>query len=163
MKHKPKVESLCSLICFRIFFPQEGQRLIFRTTGSSFSALRLGPPGRGLRLDGPPRNALLSKAAGGKKRAQPRPTGRGRHQEQGVPLNTGCPFTNTHQGPPLSLATIGPPRQNVRTDGKAEGRRGCQGSWNKGGPESRSTPTTSPALPPTVLKLGKGHAALEWS
>lgn len=46
------------------------------------------------------RVTFLRKAAAG--RIEPG----GRHQEQGVSLNTGCELTKKHQGPPLSPATV---------------------------------------------------------
>lgn len=106
-----------------------------------------GPPVRGIREDGPPRNILLRKAARGKKRAQPWPAGQGRggtgrSSPHRMPIHT-------HTSRPLSLATISPPGQNARTAGKAEGHVTAREAGTKAA--QKPEPHPSPRLRSRLL------------
>lgn len=152
MKQNPKWHLCVGLSSTYGFFSTRVSATDLGTTCCSFSALRPG----GLQLQRPQRRpgtgrpGTLFPERQPEGRNWPRPAPQGRHQEQGVPLNTGCPLTHAHRGPPLSLATVGSPwlSWSVR---KAEGKKHCQGSRNKGGPECRPHPP--PCLPSHPLFL----------
>lgn len=122
-----QVESLRSPIHFGTFFPHKSV--------SCRSWINL------LFLLGP--LAAASKKAQGRWAAQQHSSQKGSRREENSsaltrgprpPPGTGCssqhrmPIHNTHQGPPVSLATIGSPRQNVRAGRKADGKPRCQGN-----------------------------------
>lgn len=149
MKQKPKVASLCwSLVHFRNFFHKS-------VSYGSWNNLLflLSPSARGLTVteasektrNGPTRNTLSRKAARGKKLAQPCPArpppGTGRSSQHRM---------STHTRTPRS-SSISSHRRLSSSVRKAEGKKHCQGSRNKGGPECRPHPP--PCLPSHPLFL----------